>query len=93
MTQKQIISLIENTLENKIAEDENYIKYSFYEITVKYNLDEQEKNEFIKFLKIKLENNNYNVYTAGQSYKYNNILKEVKENELLIAVKKEEKNS
>lgn len=87
MTQKQIISLIESTLENKIAEDESYIKYSFYELTVKYNMDEQEKQEFIKFLKIKLENNDYNVYTAGQTYTYNNISKEVKENELLVAIK------
>ena len=88
MTQKQIISLIENTLENKIAEDENLIKYSFFEMTVKYNLDEKEKAEFLKFLKIKLENNNYNVYQPGQTYTLNNISREVKENELLIAVKK-----
>ena len=87
MTEKQIISLIENTLEEKFKENENFIKYSFYELTVKYNLNEKDKNTFLRLLKIKLENNNYNVYTEGQMYEYNKIKKEVKENESLIAIK------
>ena len=87
MTEKQIISLIENTLEEKFKENENFIKYSFYELTVKYKLNEKDKNTFLRLLKIKLENNNYNVYTEGQKYEYKNIKNEVKENELLIAIK------
>ena len=88
MTQKQAISLIEYTLENKLKENEEIIKYSFYELTVKYNLNESDKTLFLKLLKIKLENNNYNVYTEGQMYEYNNTKKEVKENELIVAIKK-----
>ncbi|MBO4815875.1 MAG: hypothetical protein J5507_02895 [Clostridia bacterium] len=88
MTQKQAISLIEYTLENKLKENEEIIKYSFYELTVKYNLSESDKNLFLKLLKIKLENNNYNVYTEGQIYEYNNTRKEVKENELIVAIKR-----
>ena len=91
MTERQIINLIEDTLEDKIKKDENIIKYSFFEITVKYNLNEKDKRSFLKLAKIKLENNNYNVYTEGQRYTYNNIEKEVKENELLIAVKNGDK--
>ena len=87
MTEKQVISLIENTLEEKFKENENFIKYSFFELTVKYNLNEKDKKTFLKLLKIKLENNKYNVYLQGQIYEYQNIKKEVKENELLIAIK------
>jgi len=88
MTEKQAISLIESTLDKKMNENENYIKYTFYELTVKYNLNETDKVLFLKFLRIKLQNNNYNVYTEGQSYEYNGVTKDVKENELLVAVKK-----
>lgn len=87
MTERQIINLIEKTLEEKIQDDESYIKYSFFELTVKYNLNEKDKNSFLKLLKIKLENNNYSVYTERQRYKYNNKEMEVKENELLVAIK------
>ena len=86
MTERQIINLIEDTLEKKIKEDENFIKYSFFELTVKYNLNEKDKNSFLELLKIKLENNNYNVYTEGQNYEYNGLTKQVKENELLIGI-------
>ena len=89
MTQKQAISLIEYTLEKKLKENEEFIKYSFYELTVKYNLNEKDKILFLKLLKIKLETNNYNVYTEGQIYEYNGIKNEVKENELLIGIKTE----
>ena len=89
MTEKQAINLIELTLENKINENDSFIKYTFYELTVKYNLNERDKNLFLKFLKLKLQNNNYNVYTEGQVYEYNGIKKEVKENELLVAIKQQ----
>lgn len=88
MNEKQIISLIENTLEEKINLNSGIIKYSFYELTVKYNLNEKDKKSFLKLLKIKLENNNYDVFTEGQFYEYKNEKKEVKENELLVATRK-----
>ena len=87
MTEKQAISLIEITLDKKINENESFIKYTFYELTVKYNLNESDKKLFLKLLKIKLQNNNYSVYTEGQTYELNGVKKEVKENELLIAIK------
>lgn len=87
MTEKQIISLIENTLEEKIKLNSNYIKYSFYEINVKYNLNESDKNLFLKLIKNKLENNNYIMYSVGQKYEYNGIKKEVLNNEILVAIK------
>ena len=87
MTEKQIISLIESTLEEKINQNPELINYSFFELSVKYNLNEKDKNSFLKFLKIKLENNNYDVFTEGQIYEYKNEKKEVLNNEVLVATK------
>ena len=36
MTQKQIINIIETTLIEKKIDNPNYIRYSFFEINVKY---------------------------------------------------------
>ena len=88
MTEKQIISLIESSLEEKINVNPDIIKYSFFELSVKYNLNEKDKQSFLKFLKIKLENNNYDVFTEGQSFEYKNQKIKVKDNELLVATRR-----
>lgn len=87
MTERQIINLIETTLKEKMAEDENIIRYSFYEVNVKYNLSEEDRKMFLKLLKVKLENNDYRVYFEGQSFEYNNAKRKVQDNETLIAIK------
>lgn len=88
MTEKQIIELIENTLQEKIKKDENFIKYSFYEVNVKYHLSKNDIYTFLHFLKIKLNNNNYKVYFEGQKYNYKNKEFVVGKNETIIAIKK-----
>lgn len=87
MTEKQIINLIEITLNEKMEQNENFIRYSFYEVNVKYPLKEDERNLFIKLLKTKLENNKYKVYLEGQKFEYNNANITVQDNEMLIAIK------
>ena len=87
MTEKQIISLIEKTYEEKTRLNSKYIKYSYFEINVTYNLTESDQNLFLKLIKNKLENNNYEMYTVGQKYEYNGIKKEVLNNEFLVAIK------
>ena len=42
---------------------------------------------FFWYLRIKLENNNYKVYTQKNEYKYKDEVKKVQENEELIAIK------
>lgn len=42
LTEKDIICLIEKTLDNKFTKDRNFIKYTFYELRVKLNLSELE---------------------------------------------------
>ncbi len=87
MTKRQIINLIEITLQEKLEQNENFVRYSFYEVNVKYNLSEDDKQLFLKLLKTKLENNNYQVYLEGQQFEYNNSKMKVQDNETLIAIK------
>ena len=90
MTERQIINLIEQTLNDKMKQDENFIRYSFYEVNVKYGLNKKEKSLFLNLLKTKLVNNKYKVYLEGQRFKYNNSNMLVQDNETLIAIKEKE---
>ena len=90
MTDKEIRSLIETSLAEKIAKNEEFIKYSFFETDVKYNLKPIDKYTFLRYLRIKLENNNYKVYTQNNEYTYKGKVKKVEENEELIAIKTKE---
>ena len=87
MNERQLINLIENTLDSKIIENEDIIKYSFYELRVKYSLSEYETSEFLNLIKNKLNYMGYKVYITGQKYILSNQIKEVQSNELLIALK------
>ena len=86
MTDNEIINIVNTTLEDKLKQ-EQLIKYTFYEIRIKYNLSEEETDRFLQILRNKLENMDYNVYFSGAKYTYNNEDLTVNENELLIAVK------
>ena len=90
MTERQIINLIEQTLNDKMKQDENFIRYSFYEVNVKYGLNKNEKSLFLNLLKTKLVNNRYKVSLEGQRFKYNNANMLVQDNETLIAIKEKE---
>ena len=80
-------------LNNKIKQDENFIRITFFEMRIKENLSQDELDEFIEAAKSKLKNFNYKVYSeVGEKYWYNGDSYEVKSNELLIAVKIQEIN-
>ena len=81
------IKIIKNTLMYKIKKDQNYIKYTFYELRVKYNLSEEDTDRFLLLTRTKLENKNYKVYFTGARFEYNNAKTVVQDNELMIAVK------
>lgn len=87
MSDKEIIGIIEFTLAEKQNLNSEFIKYTFYELRVKYNLTEQDANNFIRLIKIKLENEKYKVYFIGDTYTYKNEEKIVSENELIVAIK------
>ena len=88
MTERQIINLIEKTLCEKIEQNDEFIRYSFYEVNVKYPFkNENERNLFLTLLRTKLINNKYKVYLDGQRFEYNNVNMMVQDNERLIAIK------
>ena len=87
MNDQNIINLIEITLEEKMNENEEYIKYTFYELRVKYNLSEQETERFLELIRIKLLNENYQVYFTGAKFEYKEEKITVGNNELMVAVK------
>ena len=45
---KLIKELCTRLLDSKIAENENFIRFTFYELRVKNNLSEEDTNEFLR---------------------------------------------
>lgn len=87
MEDKKIISIIENTLKDKLNKNTDYIRYTFYELRVKYNLSEEDTDRFLDLIRTKLQNENYRVYFTGARFEYRDAKIKVQNNELMIAVK------
>ena len=75
MNDKEIVSLIEKTLTEKMLQK------------VKYNLNENDLDRFLILIRTKLENDNYNVYFTDAKFTYENANRTVQPNEILIAIK------
>lgn len=82
-----LMEFAKNYIDKKICENENYIRYTFYELRIKNNLSEQEVDEFLKINKNYFENKGYDVYFTGAKYKYKNTKMKVEPNELMITIK------
>ena len=87
MDDKDIVNIIETTLKAKMQKDDSYIRYTFYELRVKYNLSDQDTDRFLELIRRKLQNENYRVYFTGARFEYNSATMMVQDNELMIAVK------
>ena len=74
-------------LDKKMCENENFIRFTFYELRIKNNLSEEDTNEFLRLARTYLENKEYEVYIGNTRYNYNNAWQNVQPNELLIAIK------
>lgn len=85
------MQFITQYIEDKINENENFIRYTFYELRIKNNLDEEEIQQFLEINKNYFENKNYKVYFTGQKFLCENRNLIVKPNELMIAVKQSSK--
>ena len=85
MTDEFVIKYIDRKLQE--SEDENFIRYTFYELRVKNNLKESDLDRFFTINKNYFENNGYNVYFTGAKLKYKNKNITVQPNELMIAIK------
>ena len=84
---KLIKELCTRLLDSKIAENKNFIRFTFYELRVKHNLSEDETDEFLRLAMTYLENKGYEVYIGNARYTYKNANQNVQPNELLIAFK------
>lgn len=87
MTQKFVTEYINR----KMQEDENYIRYTFYELKVKNNLTDEELQIFLEMNKNYFENKGYEVYFTGAKFIYQNCNRIVESNELMIAIKERKK--
>ena len=89
MTERELKVFAINFINKKEREDENYVRYSYYELKVKNNLTEQEIGELLRISKNYFENKSYRVYFAGDEYEYNNSKMKVESNEYMVAIRKE----
>ncbi len=87
MTKQFVIDYISK----KEQENENYIRYTYYELKVKNNLSEDDIDTFLKINRDYFENKGYNVYFTGAKFIYQNCNRVVESNELMIAIKETEK--
>ena len=87
MTEKELKSFVINFIELKENENENYIRYSYYELKVKYNLNEKEIDEVLRISRDYFENKGYKVYFTNAEFEYQNARRKVESNELMIAIK------
>lgn len=88
LTNKKLISIIDELIEEKLSIDENFLRFTFYEVRVKKGVKDEEEKYFLKLAENKLNNMNYIVYFQDQEFTYNEARRRVQINELLIAVKR-----
>lgn len=85
MTEKELKVFAINFI--ALKENKDFIKYSYYELKVKYNLDEKEIDEVLRISRNYFENKGYKVYFTNAEYEYQNIKRRVESNLLMIAIK------
>lgn len=74
-------------LDNKIYKNSKKLVFTFFELRVKMDLTEPTAEKFLRLSETRLINLGYQTYRSGETYKYLGEEIEVKENELLIAIK------
>lgn len=87
------LEFIEQYINNKLSENEDYVRITFYDLRVKNNLTQEETEIFIHLVKTKLQNMKYKVYTTDEKFEYKNANMTVQPNELLIAIKNSEERN
>ncbi len=87
VTEKELKAFTINFIAKKEKENENYIRYSYYELKVKNNLTEKEIDEVLRVSRDYFENKEYKVYFTNTEFEYQNAKRKVESNELMIAIK------
>ena len=81
------LEMLNDIIESKINQNENFIIFTFYELMVKHDVRKDESGAVIDLIKQKLIKYNYDVYTTGESYTLNSVTYTVPINISLIAIK------
>lgn len=87
MTEKQLKAFIINLIDQKEQQNENFIRYSFFELKVENRLTEKEIDEVLRVSRDYFENKGYKVYFTNAEFEYKNKRRKVESNEFLIAFK------
>ena len=85
------LEFIKKCVEEKLSENDEFIKYTYYWVRVKKDVSKNDFVTFMEYTKTYFENTGYKVYLRGDKYAYNNELHTVKDNELLVAIKEKRK--
>ena len=87
MTEKQLKKFTIELIETKEKLNENYIRYSYYELKVKDDLSEKEIDEVLRISRDYFENKGYKVYFTNAEFEYKNSKRKVETNEYMVAFK------
>ncbi len=87
------LKFIEDYINEKLNENDEYVRFTYYELKVKHNLNEVDIKMFLELAKNKFENMGYNVYFINDQYSYNGEIKTVEQNEFMVAIKNNERKS
>lgn len=81
------LKFIEDYINKKISENDEFVRFTYYELRVKSNLSEEDIRMFLGLAKNKFENMGYTVYFIGNEYTYKGKIKKVEQNEYMVAIK------
>ena len=80
--------LDEEYIESKLKDNPEDIRFTFFELRVKMNKNEQEAKVLLNIAQNKLENIGYQCFLEGERFEFRNAYRRVQPNELMIAIKK-----
>ena len=78
---------LDRDINNKISQNDEFVRYTYFELKVRQNLTEEEIDEVLRLARNKFENLGYKVYFTGAKYNYKGEEKVVESNEYLVAIK------
>lgn len=87
MTSDEMFKFTDKYIKEKMDVNKNIVRYSFYELRVKMDMEDAEVERFLKCSSSILESLDYKVYFTGAKFVYENANRTVQDNELMIAIK------
>ena len=78
---------LDKDINHKIEENEDFVRYTYFELKIKHNFSEGEIDEVLRLARNKFENLGYRVYFTWAKYNYNGENRVVESNEYLVAIK------